>query len=187
MSTNPLIPSNIFLVGPMGVGKTTIGKQLSEKLHLTFRDSDQEVEEATGASIPLIFEVEGEAGFRKRECGAVAKLTREHNVVLATGGGAVLNEENRQCLKQNGYVIYLHASVDDLLERTAFCTHRPLLKTENPRERLEQILATRESLYKEVADAVIRTGRRSKQEVLRRVLRCLSSQNSYYRKVFANV
>ena len=157
----------------MGVGKTTIGRYLASELQMIFKDSDREIEERTGASIPLIFELEGESGFRKRERAMIAELTQEKKLILATGGGVVLDDENRMCLKATGYVIYLHASVEQLLERTAHSHNRPLLKTENPRQRLEQILNERELIYKEVADATVNTGGRTVRQVVKQVLRRL--------------
>jgi shikimate kinase len=157
----------------MGVGKTTIGCQLSEILGLTFKDSDREIEERTGATIPLIFEVEGEDGFRKREKAIIAELTAQNKIILSTGGGAVLDPENRALLKNRGFVIYLQASVEDLLLRTAHSHHRPLLKTANPRERLEKLLQERHPLYKEVANVTIRTGQRTIHQVVRTALRRL--------------
>ncbi|HID98999.1 MAG TPA: shikimate kinase AroK [Thiotrichaceae bacterium] len=165
--------TNIFLVGPMGVGKTTIGHRVADILERTFIDSDHEIEERTGATIPLIFEYEGESGFRKREQAIIAELTAHQNIVLSTGGGVVLNAHNRHHLHSRGYVIYLQASVEDLLERTAHCRHRPLLQTENPRERLETLLKERHSLYTAVADITIETGHRTIRQVVKAVLRHL--------------
>ena len=168
--------SNLFLVGPMGVGKSTIGRQLAQHLDLTFKDSDREIEEHTGASISLIFELEGEAGFRKRERTMISKLTAENRLVLSTGGGVILDAENRTHLKSRGYVIYLHAELEELLSRLA--PHRgtrPLLETENPKERLAGILEEREPLYREVADVVVETGGRSIQQVVQKVLKHLKS------------
>jgi shikimate kinase len=165
--------TNIFLVGPMGVGKTTVGHQIAEILERTFIDSDHEIEERTGATIPLIFEYEGESGFRKREKAIIAELTTHQNIVLSTGGGVVLNADNRHYLHSRGYVIYLQASVDQLLERTAHCRHRPLLQTENPRERLETLLKERHPLYTEVADITVDTGHRTVRQVIKAVLKHL--------------
>ncbi len=172
----PHISNNIFLVGPMGVGKTTIGKQLSSILNLTFKDSDLEIEEKTGASIPLIFEIEGEAGFRKREREAISELVTEKEIILSTGGGVVLDSDNRSDLKKHGIVIYLHASVEDLMERTAHSHNRPLLKVGNitqRRIRVETIYLERHDLYKDVADVMIETGRKTIRQVVRLALKSL--------------
>ena len=142
----------------MGAGKTTVGKLLAKSLGKTFYDSDHEIERRTGVNIPLIFELEGEAGFRKREAQAIAELANLQDVILATGGGAVLLPENRQVLASRGQVIYLRASVDELCHRTRGDRNRPLLQTENPRERLQTLYQQRDPLYLEVADMVIDTG-----------------------------
>ncbi len=152
------VAGNIFLVGLMGAGKTTVGKLLAKSLSKTFYDSDHEIERRTGVNIPLIFELEGEAGFRKREAQAIAELAGMQDVVVATGGGAVLLPENRQVLASHGKVIYLRASVDELFHRTRGDRNRPLLQTENPRERLKELYAQRDPLYQEVADMIIDTG-----------------------------
>jgi shikimate kinase len=164
---------NIFLVGPMGVGKTTIGRQLADVLVREFKDSDREIEERTGATIPLIFELEGEIGFRKRECEIINELTHLQNIILATGGGAILNPENRNWLRERGTVVYLHASADQLLKRTNRSKTRPLLQTENPRAKIEQLLKERAPLYESVADLTVETGRRSVKSVLKEILKRL--------------
>lgn len=152
------VAGNIFLVGLMGAGKTTVGKLLAKLLNKTFYDSDHEIERRTGVKIPLIFELEGEAGFRKREAQAIAELAEMQGVVVATGGGAVLMPENRQALVGHGTVIYLRASVDELFHRTRGDRNRPLLQTENPRDRLRELYTQRDPLYLEIADLVIDTG-----------------------------
>jgi len=171
--TGNRLSTNLYLVGPMGVGKTTIGRHLAPILNKTFKDSDREIEQRTGASIPLIFELEGEAGFRKREQAIIAELTQEQNLILSTGGGAVLCPENRRLLKCNGWVIYLYASLNELMERTAHSRQRPLLQTADPRARLEQLLLERHPLYKEVANITIKTGDRTIRQVVRTILRRL--------------
>ena len=141
----------------MGVGKTTIGRQLSRLLDYEFLDSDHEIELRTGASIPWIFDMEGEEGFRRREMAVIDELTSRPAVVLATGGGAVIKPENRACLKQRGIVVYLKADVDELLARTRNDKNRPLLHTEDPRGRLQSLLEQREPWYLEVADLIFDT------------------------------
>ena len=165
--------SNIFLIGPMGVGKTTIGRHIAEILKMTFIDSDHEIEERTGVSIPWIFEYEGEAGFRKREHAMIDELTKHHNLILSTGGGVVLDIHNRKHLQSRGIVIYLSASIDSLLERTAHNQNRPLLQTTNPRERLETLLKQRHPLYTAIADTIIDTENKSIRQVVKMVLKYL--------------
>lgn len=151
-------PENIILVGLMGAGKTTVGKLLARHLNKTFIDSDHEIEHRTGVKIPLIFELEGEAGFRDRETTVIADLCRQHNIVLATGGGAVLREENRRNLGNSGTVIYLRAQVRDLWQRTRHDKSRPLLQTADPQAKLTELFAQRDPLYREVADIIMDTG-----------------------------
>jgi shikimate kinase len=173
---------NIFLVGPMGVGKTTIGRYLARVLGRKFYDSDREIESRTGVSIPVIFEIEGEAGFRQREYRIIAELTQLNNIVLATGGGAVLAAENRRELAQRGTVVYLYAPLEQLYRRTARDDNRPLLQTENPLERLKCLLEEREPLYREVADITIKTGERPIKAVANEVLRQLRRYGSGVRR-----
>jgi len=157
---------NIFLIGPMGAGKTTMGRQIARRLHMDFEDSDHAIEAHTGADIPLIFEKEGEEGFRKREIAIIDELTQMQNLVLATGGGAVLAEENRQHLKNRGIVIYLHSDIKHLLERVRHDKNRPLLQTEDPEAKLREIMQIREPLYRETADIIINTGQQSIRSVI---------------------
>ena len=145
----------------MGAGKTTISRQIAKSYGYDFFDSDREIEESTGASIPLIFELEGEEGFRKREQDVIADLCTKSNIVLATGGGAVLREQNRQVLKNSGTIVYLCAGIDDLLERTAKDKNRPLLQTDDPRAKLQSILTEREPIYRQLADIILETNRMS--------------------------
>ncbi|MYM28811.1 3-dehydroquinate synthase [Duganella sp. CY15W] len=161
---------NVFLVGLMGAGKTTIGRILARKLGLRFIDSDHEIEARTGASIPWIFEIEGEASFRRREADVIRELTGQAGIVLATGGGAILNPDNRAFLKARGTVIYLRASVNSILQRTAHDKNRPLLQTADPRKKLEELMAVREPLYMEIADLVIDTGRPNVQSMVQTIL-----------------
>jgi shikimate kinase len=162
---------NLFLVGLMGAGKTTIGRQLARLTGKTFYDSDHEIEARTGVRIPVIFEIEGEAGFRVRESEMIAELATLPNIVLATGGGAVLNPNNRQVLANHGTVIYLRAGIDDILARTQHDKNRPLLQIANPRAKLEALFAQRDPLYREVADVVIDTSRQNINTLVHRLLR----------------
>lgn len=152
---------NIFLVGMMGAGKTTIGKLLAHFLDKTFFDSDREIQKRTGVNIPVIFEIEGETGFRKRETEMLTELLKSENIVLATGGGAVLSIENREMLKRSGTVIYLRATVDDLWRRTRQDKNRPLLQTSDPRRKLAELYAQRDPLYRETAHIIVESGKRS--------------------------
>ncbi len=161
---------NIYLVGLMGAGKTTIGRQLAKNLGLPFYDSDKAIEESTGVDIPTIFEFEGENGFRDREQKMLQQLTQLNGIVLATGGGAILREENRQLLKENGFIVYLQCSVDRIFERTRRDTQRPLLKTENPKERIETLFTEREPLYRSCADFIVDTGIMQSKAVVNHIL-----------------
>lgn len=166
-------PLNLFLVGPMGVGKTTIGRHLARTLGLEFIDSDQVIEEKCGADIPWIFDIEGEEGFRRRERAAIAELTGRQGIVLATGGGAVLDAANRADLERNGTVVYLKASIDRIVARTGKSQNRPLLRTADPRARIEQLLAEREPLYREIADITVDTDRRGIRSTVNFILKHL--------------
>lgn len=152
---------SIFLVGPMGVGKTTIGRQLAKLFGYTFIDSDREIEARTGATIPWIFDVEGEAGFRLREQAMIDELTQVESIVLGTGGGAVIREDNRQNLRQRGVVVYLQADLNELLKRTSHDKNRPLLQTDDPRGKLAALLEQRAPWYAEIADVIFDTQRKS--------------------------
>jgi len=162
--------NNIFLIGPMGAGKTTIGRHLATLLHKRFVDVDHEIERRTGVTIPVIFEIEGEAGFRRRESTLLTELSQDEDIVMATGGGAVLMEENRRILKERGTVVYLHADIDTLVERTRRDRNRPLLQTEDPRGKIEELLRQREPIYREVADVVVDTGLRAPTSVARDIV-----------------
>ena len=170
------MPGSLFLTGPMGAGKSTIGRQLSKQLKRPFHDSDHEIEKRTGVDIPLIFELEGEAGFRKREAVVIDELTQLPDIILATGGGAILDPANRQHLNERGTVIYLHTSVDQQLSRTARDRNRPLLQTDNPRARLEALMTVREPLYREIADLVIDTDNKRVQDVVKQISKYLASE-----------
>ena len=162
--------TNIFLVGLMGSGKTTIGRALAKKLGKRFVDADHEIEARTGASIPLIFEIEGETSFREREADVIRDLTAEEGIVLATGGGAILNEQSRAFLKSRGTVIYLNASIASIMQRTSHDKNRPLLQTADPRARIEELSRQRNPLYQEVAHIIIETGRPNVQSVVQNIL-----------------
>jgi shikimate kinase len=161
---------NIYLVGLMGAGKTTIGRQLAKSLSVPFYDSDKAIEESTGVDIPTIFEFEGEEGFRDREQKMIQQLTQLEGIVLATGGGTVLREENRRLLKEKGFIVYLQCSVERILERTRRDTQRPLLKTDNPRERIESLFRQREPLYLSCADLIVDTGVMQSKTVVNQIL-----------------
>ncbi len=166
-------PGSLFLTGPMGAGKSTIGRQLSKQLDLPFHDSDHEIEARTGVDIRLIFDLEGEAGFRKRESVVIDELTQLAGIVLATGGGAILDPANREHLGNRGKVIYLHASVNQQLKRTRMDRNRPLLQTEDPRARLEELMAIRDPLYREIASIVIDTDGMRVRDVVKKILEML--------------
>lgn len=155
----------------MGAGKSTIGRLLSQELGLEFFDSDREIEARAGTNIPWIFDVEGEAGFRQREEVVIDELTRLDNIVLATGGGAVKREANRQHLQSRGLVVYLQTSIEQQLERTAKDRNRPLLQTENPRAVLEALIAERDPLYRSCCDLVVKTDRRRPRGVVNDIIR----------------
>jgi len=150
----------------MGAGKSTVGKQLAKALGRDFYDSDKEIEKRTGVSISWIFEMEGEAGFRLREQKVIEELTALKNIVLATGGGAVLAEENRRALRSRGYVVYLSASIEQLLRRTNKDKKRPLLQTDKPKDKILALMTERTPLYQDVADIELRTGDQSIQYVV---------------------
>ena len=171
--------NNIILVGPMGSGKTTIGRRLSERLSLDFFDSDHEIVNTTGVSIDHIFDIEGEKGFRARESDVLKKLCNIPNIVLATGGGTVILEENRELMKKASSIIYLSSSVDQILRRTAKSKTRPLLeKSNNRRKTITDILEARDSLYKEVATLVINTNEKKLNKVIDEIMESLPA--SYF-------
>jgi shikimate kinase len=167
---------NIFLVGMPGAGKTTVGRQLARRLHRSFIDADHEIEARTGVRIPLIFDIEGEQGFRDREAKVIAELATESNLVVATGGGAVLRPENRAAIKQGGTVIYLHAVPRLLFERTRLDPNRPLLQVADPMGKIEELFAQRDPLYREVADIIVNSVGGSISNLVKQVERELSKQ-----------
>ena len=164
---------NIFLVGLMGAGKTTIGKLLAKRLKKTFIDTDHEIEHRTGVRIPLIFELEGEVGFRERETALILELTQRQDIVLATGGGAIMRKENRDALVQNGTVVYLNAKIEDLWQRTQHDKNRPLLQTQDPKARLTELFIQRDPLYREIADMIVTSGQQNVQHAARELERRL--------------
>lgn len=167
---------NIYLVGLMGAGKTTVGRMLAKRLGLGFFDSDREIESRTGVSVPTIFEIEGEDGFRKREAQVIADLTSLEGYVLATGGGAILREENRINLQTNGFVVYLNAPPQVLWERTRHDKNRPLLKVENPLRKLQELFVVRDPIYREVADLIIDEGRGNAQAIIQLLVKEVSER-----------
>jgi shikimate kinase len=166
-------PQNIFLIGPMGAGKSAVGRQLGKLLHLSFVDSDDEIENRTGVDIPFIFEKEGEDGFRKREAKVIDDLSAMEGIVLATGGGAVVSAQNRSHLGARGFVVYLYTTVDQQVARTLKGRERPMLASGDSRKILEELMAVRDPLYREIADLTVETdGRKVKavaNEILERV------------------
>lgn len=162
---------NIFLIGPMGAGKSTIGRELAEKLHLDFYDSDQEIERRTGADIAWVFDLEGEEGFRKREETVVDDLSQKHGIVLATGGGSVISTQIRNRLSARGIVVYLETSIDKQVARTQRDRRRPLLQTsEEPRKVLERLAIERNPLYEEIADVIVPTDDQSAKIVANKII-----------------
>ena len=168
---------NIYLVGPMGAGKSTIGRLLSVELKLDFKDSDKEIEDRCGCNIPWIFDVEGESGFRDRETQAIDEISQQSGVLMATGGGAVMRQENRQYLASRGTVIYLNTSVEQQLARTAKDKNRPLLQIDNPAEVLSKLYKQRHPLYEEIADIIIKTDDRHPKYVVQEILKKLKDLN----------
>ncbi len=167
---------NVFLIGPMGAGKTTIGRQLAASLGFDFQDSDHVLQQRTGVDIPTIFEYEGEEGFRLREMQIVDELTQQQNIVLATGGGVVMREENRRHLGARGLVVYLFCSPEQQYERTSRDRNRPLLQTEDPRQRLIDLMEVRDPLYRQLADAVVSTEKRGAASVVKEIRRRLEQK-----------
>ncbi|WP_136247372.1 shikimate kinase AroK [Halomonas borealis] len=166
----PALP-NLILIGPMGAGKSTIGRLLAAELSRRFYDSDHQIQDRCGADIPWIFDVEGEAGFRDRETQMIGELSALGSVVIATGGGAVLREENRRLLRDSGSVIYLYTTVEQQLRRTAKDRNRPLLQRDDKAQVLEQMFGQRDPLYRATADIVVRTDRRGPRAVVNEIVR----------------
>ncbi len=163
-------PQNIFLIGPMGAGKSAVGRQLAKLLHLSFVDSDDEIETRTGVDIPFIFEKEGEDGFRKREAKVIDDLSAMESVILATGGGAVVDPQNRSRLGARGFVVYLYTTVDQQLARTQKGRERPMLANGDSRKILEDLMSVRDPLYREIADLTVETDGRKVKAVASEIL-----------------
>lgn len=161
-----MVNDNIFLIGMMGAGKSIIGKQLAQELDKQFVDSDDEIETKTGVGVEVIFTIEGETGFRRRETDILRVLTRQRGIVLATGGGATLVAENRQLLKDNGLIVYLRASPEHLANRLRYDKQRPLLQSGDRLKTIRTLLARRESLYRDMADLIVTTDDRNMRQII---------------------
>jgi len=168
--------SNIYLVGMMGAGKTTIGRHLAKRLKMKFVDCDHEIEARSGVKIPVIFEIEGEAGFRRRESQMIEELAQQEGIVLATGGGAVMSPENRAILSRSGFVVYLCATPSALFERTRHDRNRPLLQVDDPMARIVALYEQRDPLYRQVADLIVEGNRQSPFSVVRMLERRIKEQ-----------
>ncbi|WP_431686891.1 shikimate kinase AroK [Hahella sp. NBU794] len=164
---------NVVLVGPMGTGKTTIGKLLAKELQFEFVDSDREIEARCGADIPWIFDVEGEVGFRGREKSVIADLSQRDAVVIATGGGVVVDPDNQRALKEYGFIVYLHTSVEQQYQRTRKDRKRPLLRSEDPLSVLKKLMSVREPIYRSIADLIISTDTKRPKGVVRDIVKTL--------------
>lgn len=169
---------NIFLIGPMGAGKSSVGKHLAHQLNMDFYDTDEEIENRTGVEIGWIFDIEGEAGFRKRETSVIKELIKLPNIVLATGGGSILEPENREILASNGTIIYLEVSLDYQQHRTINESRRPLLRVKNRQEILEKLYHERSPLYESIADYKVHTDNRSIREVSDEIIKWLGKRPS---------
>ena len=169
------VSGNVFLIGPMGAGKTTVGKLLAKEAGLRFFDSDHEIEQAANASISWIFDVEGESGFRQRESRKIAALTEHEGILLATGGGAVLDPENRKLLRQRGVVVYLYVPLEAQLSRTLKDKNRPLLRTPDRKQRIRELFEARHPIYSELADVTVEAKRKFPQLVSRAIRRELET------------
>ena len=161
---------NIFLIGPMGSGKTSIGALIAKALAKEFVDTDQEIEASTGVDISYIFDVEGESGFRKREEALVASMTQKKNIVLATGGGAIESEKNRRCLASNGFVVYLETTINDQVLRAKPSRKRPLLENVDPKKKLQELMQKRKGLYESIADTIVNTEGHNSHSLAKQVI-----------------
>ncbi|MGX2975173.1 shikimate kinase AroK [Ursidibacter arcticus] len=166
---------NIFLIGPMGAGKSTIGRQLAQMLNMDFLDSDSVIEERAGADIDWIFDIEGETGFRKREERIINELTQSQGLVLSTGGGSVLSKDNRNALSARGIVVYLETSIDKQFERTQRDKKRPLLQTEDPYQVLQELAKIRNPLYEEIADITLQTDEQAAKVVATQIIEMMDN------------
>ncbi|EKO36074.1 putative shikimate kinase 1 [SAR86 cluster bacterium SAR86E] len=166
---------NIFIVGPMGSGKTTVGKIVADELFLEFHDTDAKIEESTGVTIDWIFDIEGESGFRKRETSILKEVVALNSIVLATGGGIIIAEENRELLASRGTVFYLHTPLNTQIERTAKDKDRPLLKDKDPEKVLSNLQKTRQAMYEEVADHIIDTENKSGSAVANEIVKLVKN------------
>lgn len=169
---------NIFLIGPMGAGKSTIGRQLAQMLNMEFIDTDSEIEQRAGADISWIFDLEGEEGFRKREERIINELTQGQGIVLSTGGGSIVSKDNRNALSARGIVVYLETSVEKQFQRTQRDKKRPLLQTEDPRQVLEALANTRNPLYEEIADITLQTDDQSAKVVATQIIEMIDNLSS---------
>jgi shikimate kinase len=169
---------NIYLIGLMGAGKTSVGRMLGQRLQLPFYDSDHEIERITGVKIPTIFEIEGEAGFRAREEKIIEQLTALDGIILATGGGAILSAQNRERLQSRGQVIYLCATPEDLWRRTRRDRNRPLLQTANPLAKLQELHQQRDPLYRSSANLIVDTGTQSLSSLIQHILTLIPKHSS---------
>ncbi|MBZ0332583.1 shikimate kinase 1 [Marinobacter sp. JH2] len=176
------LPKRVVLVGPMGAGKSTIGRLLAKELGYRFLDSDRVIEERCGANIPWIFDVEGEGGFRQRETAMLDEMTAEKDVVLATGGGAVMRQENHPLLRKSAVVVYLKTSIEQQVERTRKDRNRPLLQNDDPEGVLRQLFAIRDPLYTQLADIVMYTDRKSPRLVVRQLVNRISPKTPRHRR-----
>lgn len=168
---------NIFLIGPMGAGKSTIGRQLAQQLNMEFFDSDHEIERRTGADVAWVFDVEGEAGFRIREEKVINELTEKQGIILATGGGSIKSRETRNRLSARGIVVYLETSIEKQLARTQRDKKRPLLQVDEPKEVLESLATERNPLYEEIADITIQADEQSAKTIANQIIKMLESSN----------
>ena len=175
LKSSKILTMNIFIVGPMGSGKSTVGKVISDELFMNFLDTDEEIETRTGASIDWIFDLEGEEGFRKRESAILTEMVEKNSIVLSTGGGIILSEENRELLSSRGTVFYLATPIYVQMERTAKDKDRPLLKDGDPEAILTKLHKNRQNLYESVADHVVDTENKSSQEVASEIVKLIKS------------